>query len=89
MGKSYGMILYLVPSIKGIPLGLKRNFFYVMHGPINQNPQGNLFLKCCMYDNLSGGCMYLFKMSWQAGRHRLYHTCTIQLCISSIHFTHK
>lgn len=44
MGKSYGMILYLVPSIKGIPLGLKRNFFSVMHGPINQNPQGNLFL---------------------------------------------
>lgn len=44
MGKSYGMILYLVPSIKGIPLGLKRNFFYVVHGPINQNPQGNLFL---------------------------------------------
>lgn len=41
MGKSYGMILY---HIKGIPLGLKRNFFYVMHGPINQNPQGNLFL---------------------------------------------
>lgn len=44
MGKSYGMILYLVPNIKGIPLGLKRNFFYVMHGQINQNPQGNLFL---------------------------------------------
>lgn len=26
MGKSYGMILYLVPSIKGIPLGLKKKF---------------------------------------------------------------
>lgn len=35
MGKLYGMIFYLVLSIKGIFLGLKKKFFYVMYGLIN------------------------------------------------------